>query len=137
MPMIIDPIDAIARKKQRTVLYVTFVPLNDKGYFDAEGFDWENCETRKRVINWLESNNISYRFCQLFLEDGVLVCPYLGHIYLDVPFHRENAEYKKLENYFENPDGSMKDETVRFCYLPLKAAMKNAHHDDPDYWDNW
>jgi len=136
MPMIIDSIDRIARIKQRAVLYVTFAPLNDDGYFADEGFDWENCETRKRVIDWLELNNISYQFCQRFWADGLLDYPYQGQIYLDVPFYRENAGYKKLENYFENPDGSMKDKTIRFCYIPLKAAMKNAHHDNPGYWDN-
>ena len=25
---------------------------------------------------------------------------------------------------------------VLFLYLPLEIAMKNAHHDEPGYWEN-
>ena len=32
MPMLIEHVDAIARKKQRTVLYVTFTPQNYDRY---------------------------------------------------------------------------------------------------------
>ena len=62
MPMVIDSIDFIARQKKRDVLYVTFMPMNEAGYFDDEAFDWENCDTRKRVIDWLEVNKIGYQY---------------------------------------------------------------------------
>ncbi len=137
MPMIIDSIDYIARQKQRSVLFVTFMPANETGCFDDEAFDWKNCATRKRVIDWLESNKIDYLFCHRFWADGLLEYPYQGQVYLDVPYDQENEQYKKIEDYFENPDGSMKDETVRFCYITLEQAMKNTHHDKPGYGDDW
>jgi len=31
----------------------------------------------------------------------------------------------------------MKIDGVVFCYLPLEMAMKNAHHDEPGFWDRW
>lgn len=137
MPMIINSIDYIARQKKRDVLFVTFMPLNEDGYFADEAFDWENCVTRKRVIDWLESNEIGYLFCHRFWADGLLEYPYQGQVYIDVPFDQNNKQFKKLQDYFENPDGSMKDPTVRFCYITLEQAMKNAHHDKPGYWDDW
>ena len=137
MPMVIDSIDYIARQKKRDVLYVTFMPINDDGYFDDEDFDWENCYTRKRVIDWLEFNKIGYQFCHRFWADGLLDYPYQGQVYIDAPFDQNNEQYKILEDYFENPDGSMKDPTVRFCYITLEQAMRNVHHDEPGYWEDW
>jgi len=137
MPMIIDSIDRIARKKQRDVLYVTFMPLNETGHFDDDIFDWENCQARRRVIKWLETNKINYQFCHRFWADGLLEYLYQGQIYLGVVYDDKNELYKKLESYFENSDGSMKDPFVRFCYITLEQAMKNVHHDAPAYWDDW
>jgi hypothetical protein len=47
MPQLIDPIDRIARRKQRDVLFVTF----HEGDHYASGFDWENCAVRQEVID--------------------------------------------------------------------------------------
>ena len=135
MPMLIDPIDQIARQKQRTVLYVVFDDP-DSNDFEAS-FDWENCKNRQRVITWFDEQAIQYQPCFQVWSDGLLQCPYRGQLYIDVPFETDNSVYKKLEAYFENQDGSMKNPEITFCYLPLKRAMKNAHHDEEGYWDNW
>ncbi|WP_340122667.1 hypothetical protein [Methylobacter svalbardensis] len=42
-----------------------------------------------------------------------------------------------LRDYLENPDGSMRFETVGFWVLPLETAMKNAHHDESGFWERW
>ena len=31
----------------------------------------------------------------------------------------------------------MRNEQVQFFYLPLEHAMRNAHHDEPGFWDKW
>ncbi len=61
---------------------------------------------------------------------------YFGQLYIDVPYDRNNPDYQKLEAMLENADGTSKTPGVIFCYLPLKDAIKNAHHDAPGYWDN-
>lgn len=56
---------------------------------------------------------------------------------MDVPFDTTLEDYRHLEAYLENADGSMRLPGVIFYYLPLAVAIKNAHHDAPNYWDNW
>lgn len=63
--------------------------------------------------------------------------PYLGNIYIDVPFDESDSKYQLVREYLEKPDGTPRDERVRFYYLPLEIAMKNAHHDEPGFWDKW
>ena len=48
---------------------------------------------------------------------------------------RVEPELTTLESYLERPDGTMFFETVRFYVVQLKAAMKNAHHDEPGFWE--
>jgi hypothetical protein len=48
-----------------------------------------------------------------------------------VPYDRDNPQYRKVESYFENPDGTMRLPGVVFWLLRLATAMKNAHHDNP------
>jgi hypothetical protein len=94
-----------------------------------------NSKTRQRVISWLDENGIAWKPCGSRASDKYLLCGYLGEIYIDLPFDTANAEYQKLADYLETPDGQPKNEGVIFCYLPLEAAMKNKHHDEPGYWD--
>lgn len=62
MPMIIEPIDKIARQKGRDVLYVSFYQNDDLNVdlLSCPDFDWQNCIVRKEVICWLEENNIKW-----------------------------------------------------------------------------
>lgn len=64
-------------------------------------------------------------------------CSYLGDVCLDVPYDENNEKYQMVQAYLENPDGTMRDEKVRFYCLLLEYAMKNAHHDEPGFWDKW
>lgn len=136
MPMLIDSIDKIARQVQRDVLLIQFYP-NGKVWEWGETFDWERSTSRKRVIKWLDGHQIPWRPCHVFWKDGLLSYPYLGDIYVDIPFDRSNTLYLTLEAYLENPDGTMRSADVIFAYLPLSAAMKNAHHDEEAYWDEF
>ena len=62
---------------------------------------------------------------------------YRGSIYVDVPFDTTDSTYQLLQTYLENPDGTMRHPTVTFEYYPLEMAMKNAHHDEPGFWERW
>jgi len=77
--------------------------------------------------------NLDYRYLnglQLMIFLGKCVLPpsgsgylsYMGHIYIDMPYDKTNAEYKKVENYLENEDGSSRIEGVRFLLFPLSRA---------------
>jgi hypothetical protein len=134
MPLLIEHIDAIARAKGRDVLMVTF-----PGYdaWSTEGFTrgWEYYPPRKQITEWLDENHIDWIACGDFANEGFIV-GYAGQIYIDVPFDTNHATYRMLADYLENPDGTGKIEGSRFCYVPLSAAMKNKHHDEPGFWDD-
>jgi hypothetical protein len=98
--------------------------------------DWDNLPVRLQVIACLDKNQIKWSECGLVANENV-VCGYRGRIYIDVPFGTENPVFQKLSSYFETQDGVMKIDGVVFCYLPLDVAMKNAHHDEPGFWDRW
>lgn len=137
MPFLIENIDAIARKKQRDVLFVTFHPKQSDDDDSWElSHDWENDPMREVVCNWLTEHHIAWQMCG-YVADECCMCSYEGQIYLDVPYDDNDPLYVLVRDYLENPDGSMRFETVSFWCLPLITAMENAHHDEPGFWAKW
>lgn len=144
MPMLIEHIDAIARKKGRGVLFVSFEPeMPDSSKSEIDGNflpwldqDWDNHSVRKKVIKWLDKSGIEWQPCGHFAKPGVML-PYMGRIYIDVPYDATLPEYRKLEAFLENSDGSMRLPGMNFYYCPLEVAMKNAEHDEPGFWDKF
>ncbi len=140
MPQLIEHIDAIARQKQRDVLYVWFhggKPSKDgKRPRMEEDFAWAKSPVRKQVTEWLDVNHIVWMPCAGVANTNCMM-PYLGQIYIDLPFDKEVPEYQKLESYLENPDGSMRVPGAEFCYWPLERAMENSAHDAPGFWEKW
>lgn len=138
MPYLLEHIDAIARQKQRDVLFIRFFdPLDyeeDDGVFFCA--DWKSLAGRQEVIKWLDDNQISWLPCGDF-ADIHSMCSYAGQIFIDVPFDEADPVYQKVLGYLENPDGSMRLPGVLFCALQLQIAMKNAHHDEPGFWERW
>ncbi len=130
MPQILKHIDKIAREKQRDVLFIEF----DREIYPS--YDYENYEERKKLLQWLDKNNIPYEECGPMASEYGWES-YRGQLYIDIPFDKNNEEYKNLNELLENPDGSMKIPGVNFWYLPLEVAMKNKHHDEPGFWDKW
>ena len=130
MPQILKHIDKIAREKQRDVLFIDF----DREMYPS--YDYKNYEERKKLLQWLDKNNIPYEECGHMASEYEWES-YRGQLYIDIPFDKNNEEYKNLNELLENPDGSMKIPGVNFWYLPLKVAMKNKHHDEPGFWDKW
>lgn len=130
MPMQIKHIDAIAREKQRDVLFVIF----HKDLVDS--LDFEHSQIRNQVIAWLNANGIAWQPCGHFASENFMV-GYKGQIYIDVPFEASDERYQKVRDFLENPDGTMKYADATFCYLPLGQALENAHHDEPGFWEKW
>ena len=140
MPMLIKHIDEIAREKQRDVLYIKFVPENctiDDGIDTWLDHEYRNQPRRAEVLSWFDTHNIPWQMCGLVANENIIECPYFGDVYIDIPFDENDPQYLIVRNYLENTDGTMRDEQVYFCYLPLERAMKNAHHDEPGFWEKW
>lgn len=145
MPQLIKHIDVIARQKQRTVLSIEFHPENWGIHSDEEGSDidtswrdynFELDQRRTDALAWLNENGVPWQECgPVASECGFR--SYLGEIYIDVPFDESDPQYQLVRDYLENPDGTLRDENVRFYYLPLEMAMNNAHHDVPGFWEKW
>lgn len=137
MPMLIEYIDAIARKKQRDVLYITFHPKNSRDD-DSWGrsYDWKDLPMRETVCKWLTENHIDWQPCGPVANEHSMRS-YRGQIYLDVPYDDNDPLYVLVRDYLENPDGTMRFDTVTFWYWPLEKAMENAHHDEPGFWEKW
>jgi hypothetical protein len=139
MPLLIKNIDAIARKKQRDVLFVAFHPENDSlddDAFDEDDYDWEDDPKRTAFLAWLDQQGIGWEYCAPMASE----CGfgrYLGQVYIDLAMDDNDPLYGRLRDYLEYPDGAMRDENLRFYYLPLAKALENAHHDEPGFWERW
>lgn len=115
MPQLMQHIDAIAREKNRDVLFVHF-----ENYEENEQNPDSN---RQDVLSWLEQNDIPYEKC-MGLEEESSIDSYWGDIYIDVPFDLENEQYQMLSDYLEDEHGEMKIEGVYFFVLYLETAIE-------------
>ncbi|GJH02748.1 hypothetical protein [Paraburkholderia terrae] len=133
MPQTIQHIDAIARRKQRDALFVTF-------FSDPNGerspYHWEEHPARAAIVEWLDAHGYAWEPCGEVASETV-VRSYRGSIYIDVPFDSDNAAYRALEAFLEYPDGLLRMPHMRFLVIDLEYAQKNAHHDEPGFWDRW
>ena len=137
MPMLLEYIDAIARKKQRDVLFSVFrSPENADDAPQERDFDWKSDPLRQQVCQWLTVHQISWCPCGHFANECCMLS-YRGQVYVDVPFDEDNPTYRMVRDYLETPDGNMRFRTADFCCLTLEIAMENAHHDEPGFWANW
>lgn len=102
-------IDAIAREKNRDVLFVHFEdpdsPINEI------------------VLAWLEDHEIAYADC-LGLEEESLHGHELQHTYIDLAVDEEDPLYRELCEYLEDDEGNMKLEGVLFFVLSLETALE-------------
>lgn len=133
MPQLIEHIDAIARQKQRDVLFIQF---NDPSDSEDWLYDGESSASRQEIIQWLNNNQIIWQPCSGVANENCMMS-YAGQIYIDVPFGVADPVYQRVLGHLENPDGSMRLPGVLFCALKLQTAMKNAHHDEPGFWERW
>lgn len=133
MPMLMQHIDAIARAKQRDVLYLTFPPAEPLA---EPRRSYESLDSRKQIIAWLDANAVGWKECGHIASENTMRS-YAGQIYIDVPYDCENPTYQRVQAFLEFADGSMRFEDVRFWIVSLEQAMKNAHHDEPGFWERW
>lgn len=131
MPQLIEHIDAIARKLKRDVLYLEFLKAQR-----PHRADYRRLDARSRIVQWLDSERIAWRECAQPASETV-IRSYAGEIFIDVPFDETDEQYRKVQAFLEHPDGTMRFDDVRFYVLTLETAMKNAHHDEPGFWDRW
>ncbi len=111
MPQLLPALDDIAIEKQRDVLFVDF-ELDENN-------DYMNCKVRDELIKWLDEQNIAYQECFHTHDGCTLTMPYLGGLYIDVPFDLNNPTYQKLSQHLENEDGSLKIDGLTFWVLTL------------------
>lgn len=116
MPELIEYIDAIARKKQRDVLFIRFYTQDT----DFMEYDYLQDPERLRVITWLDKHGIAWQPCGPVANVNRMIS-YRGDIYVDVPFDPTNATYELLRDYLENPDGTMRHP----CWPNVSQTMRN------------
>ncbi len=113
MPSLIQHIDAIAREKQRDVLFVHFEHYQHEQPHSA----------REQLIAWLDQQHIDYMPC-MGLEDPTLLDGYQGDLYLDVPFDIADPRFQLLSLHLEDEEGNMKIDGVLFFTLSLELALE-------------
>jgi hypothetical protein len=133
MPQHIEHIDAIARKKGRAVLYLEFHPTAFKEW---RNYRHQDDPTRAAVLAWFDAHDVPWVECGPFANPNVMA-PYLGQVYIDVPYDDTLPEYRALCEHLEHADGSTRHAGARFYVMPLDYAMRNAEHDEPGFWERW
>lgn len=131
MPQLIEHIDAIARRKERAVLYLEFHPRET-----WRDYRHEDDAVRRGVLAWFDGHDVAWQPCGPFAVPGRML-PYLGQVYLDVPYDADLPAYQELRDYLEHADGSMRHAGVRFYAMPLEQAQQNAEHDQPGFWERF
>ena len=115
LSQLLKHIDAIAREKNRDVLFVHF-----DHYVHP---DRDANSVRQMLIGWLEQQGIIYMPC-LGVDQTVHSEIYLGGLYLDVPFDMHHKTYQKLSGYLEDEQGNMKIKGIQFFVLSLGLALE-------------
>jgi hypothetical protein len=133
MPGLIQHIDAIARAKKRAALYLEFHP---EARSEWRNYRFGDDPVRSGILAWLDAHGVGWVECGPF-ADPDRMRPYLGQVYLDVPYDESLPEYRTLRDFLELPDETMRHPGVRFFVMPLDYAMENAEHDEPGYWKRW
>ena len=115
MPRLIPHIDAIAREKERDVLFVHFEHYQHHSP--------ENHSAREQLMAWLDEQNIDYMPC-MGLENPNVIESYQGDLYLDVPFDISDSLFQILSMHLEDEEGNMKIDGALFFTLSLELALE-------------
>jgi hypothetical protein len=141
MPQLIKHIDKIAREKNRTVLFVSFEPSDSESLLESQApnhhySDFQDDVYRLELLTWLDANGIGWEQCShIASENGWQA--YSGNIYVDVPWDATDPLFAKFRFKLETPDGTPRNPLVKIWACDLEQAMKNAHHDEPGFWEKW
>ena len=58
------------------------------------------------------------------MSSGVMMCGYMGDIYLDIPYDKDLPLHQELEAYLQYSDDRMRFDNVMFLYMPLDVASR-------------
>lgn len=97
--MAIEHIDAIARRKGRDVLYVTFSNsrANDRRSAPRKRFDWERSRIRTELTEWLTRQGIGWCPCAGLANLNSLE-DYRSGLYADLPIDVESHEFNAFQH---------------------------------------
>jgi hypothetical protein len=130
MVRILEYVDAISRRLNRDILWIQFQTK------EVRIESWERDPSWSGIVYWLDNHNLDWERC-FGIADERGFGRWEGQIYLDIHFDIEDSQFIRLKGYMEYLDGSSRFDNVRLCLLPLSEAMKNKHHDEPDFWEKW
>ena len=128
MPVILETIDAIARRLKRDVIFLAIVERQDRPSRDRP----EVAE----ATAWLDAEGIGWTPCFGFMPGMVIFEGSPRAIYIDAPFEPGFPLLRKLEDRFETPDGLPRHPDLVLSLLRLETAMVNADQDEPGFWDS-
>jgi len=123
MPQLIMHIDQLAMENRRDALFVEFAENFVDNKRTGRREYYKASETRKRLIQFLEENQIDAQECGPPSNSGYM-CGYWGNLYIHVPYDESNSDYRKVQAFLEHEDGSMRFSDARFCYFPYEHAKK-------------
>ncbi len=130
MPQALKYIDKIAREKNRDVIFINF----NRDIFPS--YEYEDYKARNELLQWLDANDISYQECGPMADE----CgweSYRGQLYIDLPIDEDNEKYRLICEHLDGPNDTFKIKGVESWIFPLEEALKNKHHDEPGFWDEW
>lgn len=134
MPLLLEYIDAIARKKKRDVLFLEFAKTKRPKTPLEASVRYEDIESRTRILEWFDANAVPWTMCGgIARENGW--SSYEGQVYVDIPYDLSNPTYQDVQEFLERPDGTCRFDDVKFWIVSLGMAMENAHHDEPGFWE--
>ena len=125
----IETIDGVARRLNRDVYYLALVD-------EAGGFR-DIYTDASEITDWLDAKQIGWRLCAGFDEDTVWVEGGPGCIFLDIHPELGPEAMEMVEAHFMNSEGEPRIPGYVPAMLRFMEALKFAHTDDPDYWENF
>ncbi len=105
LSQLLKHIDAIAREKNRDVLFL---------HFDYYVHQMGRKLGSPNVDGWAREQGSLYAVFRC--GSNVYSEIYLGGLYLDVPFDLHHKTYQKLSGYLEDEQGNMKIKGIRFLF---------------------
>ena len=138
MPLLLEPIDRIARRLQRDVLMLAFCNCGPNVSILESTRDrgWERNRKRREILAWLDAHTIAHAPCLPFWVSGLIHYPYQGHVFVDVPYDPGDKVYRQLTAYLEDGHGRCVHKGVGYHVVALAVAMRNARHDTKEYQDD-
>ena len=133
MPVVIFTIDEIALKKNRDALYLSFYdprnPESVEALLETVGdglMAWREYPPFKAISQWMDKKGIKHSPCYAMLDPGLMSTPYMGDLYVDVPFDLADPLYQELSAHLEDADGNPILPGVWFCGVTLETARRHA-----------